>query len=45
MIVFIEDIRKLLNVINNMKEIGCDGVYVLGVNLEGFFVSLSMFGV
>ncbi|AQS08885.1 N-acetylglucosamine-6-phosphate deacetylase [Clostridium saccharobutylicum] len=44
MTVSIEDIRKSLNVIKNMKEIGCDGAHVLGANLEGPFVSPSMLG-
>ncbi|GKX67673.1 N-acetylglucosamine-6-phosphate deacetylase [Inconstantimicrobium mannanitabidum] len=44
MTVSIEDIRKSLSVIKNLKKSGCDGAHVLGVNLEGPFINQSAIG-
>lgn len=44
MTVSIEDIRKSLSVIKNLKQNGCDGAHVLGVNLEGPFIASSAIG-
>jgi N-acetylglucosamine-6-phosphate deacetylase len=44
MTVSIEEIRKSLNVIKKLKETGTDGANILGVHLEGPFVSPKAIG-